>query len=139
MPPPVAPSLTCTLYSPDSVAATFVATPFPGAITTVSGRKPGTSSARAPHTPAHTHAERTTKTIALFFMVHCSSNYKTPYIIIIRRILATGISARIEPHIKLRASTSKATRNASGGGRAERSHLTASTAAFAVGVRSTTW
>ena len=91
MPPPVAPSLTCTLYSPDSVAATFVATPFPGAITTVSGRKPGTSSARAPHTPAPTHANRTAKTIALFFMVHCSSNYKILYIIILRRILATGI------------------------------------------------
>ena len=42
-------------------------------------------------------------------------------------------------HIKLRASTSKAMRSASGGGRSARSHLTASTAAFAVGVRSTTW
>ena len=138
MPPPVVPSLTCTLYSPDSVAATFVATPFPGAITTVSGRKPGTSSARAPHTPAPTHANKTAKTIALFFMANHSSNYVQQYITIIRRTLAIGISARIEPHIKLRASTSKATRNASGGGRAERSHLTASTAAFAVGVRSTT-
>ena len=78
-PPPVAPSLTCTLYSPDSVAATFVATPFPGAITTVSGRKPGTSSARAPHT----HVNRTVHTITLFFMAKCSS-YKILYIVILR-------------------------------------------------------
>ena len=95
MPPPVAPSLTCTLYNPDNASATFVATPFPGAITTVSGRKPGTSSARAPHTPAPTHANKTAKTIALFFMANHSSNYVQQYITIIRRTLAIGISARI--------------------------------------------